>query len=165
MRVSFIRVLIPFMWAPPSEPNHPKRLHLLIPSYWRLEFKHMYFWEHKHSVYSSVFFLIGGYLLYKFVGFFCCITMRISHCCCSITKSCPTVCDPTEYNTPDSSVLHCLWEFAQIIRIFFSESTFCIRWPKYWSFSFSISPSSEYSGLISFKIHWFDLLAVQGNQP
>ena len=39
---------------------------------------------------------------------------------------------------------------------------FCIRWPNYWSFSFSISPSSEYSGLISFRIHWFDLLAVQG---
>ena len=43
-----------------------------------------------------------------------------------------------------------------------SESTLCIRWPKYWSFRFSISPSSEYSGLISFRIDWFDLLAVQG---
>jgi len=39
----------------------------------------------------------------------------------------------------------------------------CIRWPKYWSFSFSISPSNEYSGLISFRIDWFDLFAVQGN--
>ena len=50
------------------------------------------------------------------------------------------------------------------IRIFSSESALCIRWPKYWSFSFSISPSSEYSGLIFFffKINWFDLLAVQG---
>ena len=46
------------------------------------------------------------------------------------------------------------------IRVFSNESVFCIRWPKYWSFSFSISPSSEYSGLISFRIHWFDLLAV-----
>ena len=48
------------------------------------------------------------------------------------------------------------------IRVFFSESFLCIRWPKYWSFSFSISPSSEYSGLISFKIDWFDRLAAQG---
>ena len=47
------------------------------------------------------------------------------------------------------------------IRVFSSESTLCIRWPKYWSFSFSISPSNEYSGLISFRIVWFDLLAVQ----
>ena len=48
------------------------------------------------------------------------------------------------------------------IRIFSSESILHIRWPKYWSFSFNISPSSEYSGLISFKIDWFDLLAVHG---
>ena len=47
------------------------------------------------------------------------------------------------------------------IRIFSSESAVHIRWPKYWSFSFSISPSNEYSGLISFRIYWFDLLAVQ----
>ena len=48
------------------------------------------------------------------------------------------------------------------IRIFSNESALCIRWPKYWSFSFSISPSNEYSGLISFRIDWLDLLAVQG---
>ena len=48
------------------------------------------------------------------------------------------------------------------IRGFFSESVLCITWSKYWSFSFSISPSNEYSGLISFRIDWFDLLAVQG---
>ena len=48
------------------------------------------------------------------------------------------------------------------IKVFSSESVLHIRWPKYWSFSFSISPSSEYSGLISFRIDWFDLLAVQG---
>ena len=48
------------------------------------------------------------------------------------------------------------------IRVFSSESALCIRWPKYWSFSFSISPFNEYSGLISFRIHWFDLLIVQG---
>ena len=48
------------------------------------------------------------------------------------------------------------------IRVFSSESVFNIRWPKYWSFSFNISPSSEYSGLISFRMGWLDLLAVQG---
>ena len=48
------------------------------------------------------------------------------------------------------------------IRVFSSESVLCIRWPKYWSFSLSISPSNEYAQLISFKIDWMDLLAVQG---
>ena len=48
------------------------------------------------------------------------------------------------------------------IRVFSSEMALCIRWPKYWSFNFSISPSNKYSGLISFRIDWFDLLAVQG---
>ena len=48
------------------------------------------------------------------------------------------------------------------IRVFSNESVLCIRWPVYWSFSFSISPSNEYSGLISFRMDWVDLLAVQG---
>ena len=48
------------------------------------------------------------------------------------------------------------------IRVFSNESVLYIRWPKYWSFSFSISPSNEYSGLISFRVDWFDLLAIQG---
>ena len=50
------------------------------------------------------------------------------------------------------------------IRVFFNDSVLCIRWPKYWCFSFSISPSNEYSRLSSFRIDWFDLLAVQGNR-
>src|SRR5574337_898886 len=48
------------------------------------------------------------------------------------------------------------------IRVFSDESALCIRWPKYWSFSFSMNPSNEYSGLISFRMNWLDLLAVQG---
>ena len=52
--------------------------------------------------------------------------------------------------------------FFPSIGVFSNESALHIRWPKYWSFSFSISPSNEYSGLISFRIDWFDLLAVQG---
>ena len=52
--------------------------------------------------------------------------------------------------------------FFPRIRVFSNESVLCIRWPKYWSFSFSISPSNEYSGLISLRMDWLDLLAVQG---
>ena len=48
------------------------------------------------------------------------------------------------------------------IRVFFSESALCMRWPKYWRFSFNISPSNEHPGLISFRMNWLDLLAVQG---
>ena len=55
-----------------------------------------------------------------------------------------------------------LYSVFPSIRVFSSELTLQITWPKYWSFSFSISPSNEYSGLISFRIDWFDLLAVQG---
>ena len=109
-------------------------------------------------------------------------------CCCSVAKLCPTLYDPMNCNTPGFPVLHYLPEIAQAhvhwigdatqpfhplsspsppsiflsIRVFTSESVLRIRWPKYWSFSFSISPSNEYSGLISFRMEWLDLLAVQG---
>jgi len=59
--------------------------------------------------------------------------------------------------------LHLLPSIFPRIRVFSNDSLLCIRWPKYWSFSFSISPSNEYSGLISFRMDWLDLLAVQGN--
>ena len=58
--------------------------------------------------------------------------------------------------------LYCLPSIFPSIRVFSSESALCIRWSRYWSFNFSISPSNEYSGLIFFRIDWFDLLAVQG---
>ena len=68
---------------------------------------------------------------------------------------------------PSSHLILCcsllLWpSILPSIRIFPNKSALHIRWPKYWSFSFSISPSNDYSGLISFRIEWFDLLAVQG---
>ena len=63
---------------------------------------------------------------------------------------------------PSNHLLLLLPSVFPSIRVFSSESVLCIRWPKYWSFSFSISPSNEYSGLISFRIDWFDLLAVRG---
>ena len=66
---------------------------------------------------------------------------------------------------PSSHVILChplLPPIPPSIKVFSNESTLCIRWPKYWSFSFSISPSNEHPGLISFRMDWLDLLAVQG---
>ena len=107
----------------------------------------------------------------------------------SVTQSCLTLCDPMNRSTPGLPVHHQLLEFTQLmpiesvmpsshlilccpllllppippsIRVFSNESALRIRWPKYWSFSFSISPSNEHPGLISFRMDWLDLLAVQG---
>ena len=106
----------------------------------------------------------------------------------SVAQSCPTLCDPLDCSMPGLPVLHQLLELAQThvrqvgdaiqlshplscplllppsifpsIRVFSNESALHIRWPKYWTFS--ISPSNEYSGLISFRMDWLDLLAVEG---
>ena len=107
----------------------------------------------------------------------------------SVAQLCLTLCDPMDCSTPGFPVRHQFLELAQTcvrwvgdaiqpshlyspllllpsifssIRVFSNESFLHIRWPKYWSFSFSISPSNEYLGLISFRMYWFDLLAVQG---
>ena len=108
----------------------------------------------------------------------------------SVAQLCPTLCDPMNRSTPGLPVHHQLLESTQThvhwvmvmpsnhlilchpllllpsifpsTRVFSNESVLHIRWPKYWSFSFSISPSNEYLGLIFFRIDWFDLLAVQG---
>ena len=106
----------------------------------------------------------------------------------SVTQSCPTFCDPMKCSTPGLPVHYQLPEFTQIhiiesvmpsshlilcrplfllppippsITVFSNESTLHMRWPKYWSFRFSISPSKEHPGLISFRMDWLDLLAVQ----
>ena len=86
----------------------------------------------------------------------------------SVTQSCPTLCDPMNRSTPGLPVHHQLLESTKtmsiewvmppilpIFRVFSSESPLCIRWPKYWNFSFSISPSNEHPGLISFRMDWF----------
>ena len=108
----------------------------------------------------------------------------------SVSQSCLTLCDPMDRSTPGLPVHHQLLEstqthvhrvgdaiqpshslsspsppafnLSQHHRVFSSESALCIRWPKYWSFSFSVSPSNEHSGLISFRMDWLDLLVVQG---
>ena len=109
-------------------------------------------------------------------------------CCCSVAKSCPTLCDIMNCSMPVFSV-HYSWSLFKVksielmilsnhlilcypllllpsvfpsIRVFSSGSALRIRWPKYWNFSFSISPSNEHSGLISFRMDWLDLLAIQG---
>ena len=78
------------------------------------------------------------------------------------SNSCPSSwwCHPTISSSviPFSSCL----QYFPSIRVFSNESVLCIRWPKYWSFNFNISPSNEYSGLISFRMDWLDLLTVQG---
>ena len=107
-----------------------------------------------------------------------------------LSFSCVRLCDPMDCSTPGFPVLHYTLEFAQThgiimsqwchptisssatlfsfwfqspsTRVFSNESALCIRWPKYWHFSFRICPSNEYSGLISFRMDWLDLLAVQG---
>ena len=106
----------------------------------------------------------------------------------SVAQSCPTLCDPMNHSTPGLLVHHQLPEFTQTnvhrvgdaiqpshpllsllllppippsIRVFSNESTLCMRWPKYWSFSLSISPSNRHPGLVSFRMDWLDLLAVQ----
>ena len=128
--------------------------------------------------------LAGGFFTTVPPGMFRCSI----NCCCSVVKLWPTLCGPMDHSTPGFPVLHDLPEFAQThvrgvsiptnylllchpllhlpsifpsIRVIFNESALRIRWPKQWSFSFSISPSNEYSGLISFSIAGFDLLAVQ----
>ena len=106
----------------------------------------------------------------------------------SVAQSCSTLCNPMNRSTPGLPVHHQLPEFTQTrvhwvsdaiqpshplssfllpliapsIRVFSNESTLYMRWPKYWSFSFSISPSNEHPGPISFRMDWLDLLAVQG---
>ena len=108
---------------------------------------------------------------------------------CSVCQLCLTLCNLMDYSTPGLLVHHQFPELAQThihrvgdaiqpshplsspfppafnfssIRVFSNELVLHIRWPKYWSFSFNISPSNEYSGLISCRIDWLDLLAVQG---
>ena len=83
------------------------------------------------------------------------LTCRVCSDSCRLSQWCHPIISSSF--VPFSSCL----QYASI-RVFSNESVCCIRWPKYWSFSFSISPSNEYSGLISFRINWFDLLAIQG---
>ena len=88
----------------------------------------------------------------------------------SITNSCSLLKLMPELVMPSSHLILCrplllLPPIPPSISVFSNKSTLCMRWPKYWSFSFSISPSNEHPGLISFRMDWLDLLAVQGTIP
>ena len=130
-----------------------------------------------------LFLRICGYENFFHDSHFCvCVS------CCSVTKLCPTLCDLMDCSTlgslsftipksllkvmciesmmPSNYLILChplllLSSIFLSIRVFSNDLALCIRWPKYWSFSFSISPSNEYSELISFRIDYFELLAVQ----
>ena len=129
---------------------------------------------------SFHFFFMGSFVVQKLVKL-----IQFS----SVAQSCQILCNPMDCSMKGLPVYHPLPEFPQTqplsqwchrtmsssvipfysylqsfpsIRVFSSESDLCIKWPKYCSFSFSISPSNEYAGLISFRMDWLDLLAVQG---
>ena len=138
--------------------------------------------SHQESCFPIFFFLVPRTV----PDIFSIQPKLIIYSCCSVTKSCLTLCDPMDCSAPDLSVPQDLPEFTQVHvhwisdviqpshpLLAFSPFAFnlsqhqglfrwlalCIRWPKYWIFSFSISPSNEYSGLISFRTDWF---AIQG---
>ena len=124
------------------------------------------------------------YLLKEYL--YCILSLLSYQRFSSVTQSCPTLFNPMDCSMPGFPVHYQLPEPTQhmsielvmpfyylilchplllpssfrSIKVFFNDSVFCIRWPKYWSFS--VSPSNEYSGLISFRMDWLDLLAVQG---
>ena len=126
-----------------------------------------------------------GPLLLSYLYCFLLLSFQFS----SVTQSCPTLWDPMDCSMLGLPIHHQLLESTQThviesvmpsshvilcrpllllpsifpsTRIFSNESALCIRWPKYWSFSFNISPSNEHPGLISFRMDWLDLLAAQG---
>ena len=113
-------------------------------------------------------------------------SLACCRCCWSVAKSCLTLWDPMDCNLPGFPVLHYLQSLLKLmstesvmpftllccllllpsifpsIRVFSNELALNIQWPKYWNFSLGISPFNEYSGLISFRVGWFGLLAIQG---
>ena len=139
----------------------------------------------RHRLVDNIFsisHICHVFLIYK-------LLYKINSCCCSITQSCPTLCNPMDGSTPGFHTFTISWSLLKLmsiesvmpsihlvfccslllpsvflsIRVFSkNKSALLIRWPKYWSFSFSISPSNEYSRLISFRMDWLNLLAVQG---
>ena len=123
-----------------------------------------------------------------YITFIFILIVYVIFCCCSVAQSCHTLCDPMDCTTPGFPVLHHFPELSQTHvhslsdaiqpshplsfpsapafnlsqhRVFSNESALLIRWPKYLSFSFSISPSNEYSGFISFRIGLADLIFLQ----
>ena len=173
-----------FYWPLPTVPTLISEVGLIINSIYQLVSG--FCWENHQSLDKFCCYSFRPWLSVAHMK-----RSLVSNCYCrSVSKSCLTLHNPIDCRMPGFLVLHYFLEFAQTevhwtvwlynylilchallllpssfpnIRIFSTESALCIRWPKCWSFSFSITPSKDYSGLISFKIDWFDLLAVQGS--
>ena len=150
---------------------------ILIPSSFRISLSCLIFISLLQSTFlQNNFVLQTTFVATKCLPINCCF---LTNYCCSVAKSCLTLCDPMDGNISGSPVLHYPWSLLKLIaiesvmpsnhlllccpllllssifpgiRVFSNEAVLRIRWPKYWSFSFSISPSSEYSGLISFRM-------------
>ena len=162
-----------FSWFTPSSTGCPQ----ISPSQWRLS--QSPYWKLQLSNH-----LCSQFFLFCFIFPIALHSVQFS----SVTHSCLTLCDPMNCSTPGLPVHHQFLEFTQThvhrvddamhpshlllspsppspnsarIRVFCNESTLRMRWPKYWSFSFNISPSKEHPELISFRMDWLDLLAVQ----
>ena len=147
---------------------------------------YQYLTRKKADIYQAIILTLKLSLYFCFTVIF---MVSSQERCCSVAQSCLTLWDPTNCSMPGFPVftisqsllklmsielvilsnylIHCCPlllppSIFPSITVFSKELGLRIRWPKYWSFSFSISPSSEYSGLISFRTDWFDLLGVQG---
>ena len=146
---------------------------------------YQYLTRKKADIYQAIILTLKLSLYFCFTVIF---MVSSQERCCSVAQLCLTLWDPTNCSMPGFPVftisqsllklmsielvilsnylIHCCPllppSIFPSITVFSKELGLRIRWPKYWSFSFSISPSSEYSGLISFRIDWFDLLGVQG---
>ena len=147
-----------------------------------------YFWKMVLLRDSKVLMNISLLVFHRCAPQNTCIRItRVLCCCCRlVAQSCPTLCDPMVCSTPTFPVSQNFLKLMSIesvmpsnhlifccpylllpsifpsIRVFSNKSALCIRQPKYWSFSLRISPSNEYSGLISFRTDWFNLFALQG---
>ena len=179
---SFRGIIMGRIWKSQSYDRREINKRVKIPSFWP-PFSLDVFLCQCISLDHSVF--PDSNLKYFWLKFSKLLLPFCFYCYCSATK--PKSLPPMDYSKPGSSVLHYILKFAQIyvhwvcylttsklchpllllpsiltsIKDFSSESTLCIRWPNYWRFIVSSSPSSEYSGLISFRINWLDLLLVQ----
>ena len=177
-------------WSPPLLPLSPDHLGRLKGSALDLsEPPSLSAHHHPQATLFSLLVLLERNSTLQPPGLCMCLFVCLL-CCCSVTRSCLTFCDPRDCSTPDSPVLYSLpgerFRFLSIesvmlsthltlchpllllpsifpqIRLFSNELALPIRWPNYWSFSFSIRTSNEYSGLFSLRIDWFDLLLAQG---
>ena len=143
---------------------------------------------YKHILFMILAYILSRSFKFSLMQLFCYSFSKRALSSVQFTQSCPDLCDPMKPSTPGLPVYHQLPESKPMsielvmpsnhlilwgpllflpsifpsIRVFSNESALCIRWPKYWSFSFNISPSNEHPGLISFRMDRLDLLAVQG---